>query len=579
MTRIILPRSTAGAALLVAYLLPMLAVIWLIARYGVNVPLADEWTLVRSFESFATGDIGFKDFQYLNNEHRLILPRFILAALAWLSGWNVKWEMYASFTVQVFTFVMYYRLAVRRRSDPVLFHIAGLATVLFAFSPDQYGNWLTGWHFLWFLPDAMVAAAILVLASPAAGAADRRLIIAGVLCVLASLSAAQGLFSWVALVPSVVFLYTRPAELAKRLVPWLGIFVLSVVVYLTDFRAPGGHPGLLYLLYAPWPALQFFLTLLGAAIESFEPVAVLVGGAGCGLYAFFLIYAAVNRKSRLAHDLAPWLSLGLFTLLFAAAATVGRAGFGLESALAGRYKTTTVVLFIALVQMARIFVEARAHAKPAQAAAARVYALAAGVLIGAVVIDYAHVAAAARSVRAEREPLASCLEVVHHQGVARNGCLGEIDLPVSGLKRDVATLERIGFRSFPRDLPFVDAVPGQSYGRIQAEAVTPSRIYRRDEVIRLSGTALLPEQRRPARVVLLFYGEPRTFLASTLVNREVAELAGTLPLRDARAGWRSDIVVDYLPLGESTIRAWAYDHVTRRFVRLDGEVRVRRAPE
>ena len=40
------------------------------------------------------------------------------------------------------------------------------------------------------------------------------------------------------------------------------------------------------------------------------------------------------------------------------------------------------------------------------------YALATGVLIGAVVIDYAHVAAAAHTVRTEREPLAACLEVV-----------------------------------------------------------------------------------------------------------------------------------------------------------------------
>ena len=136
MTRIILPRSMAGAALFIAYLLPMLAVIWLIARYGVNVPLGDEWTLVPSFESFATGNIGLRDFQYLNNEHRLILPRFILAALAWMSGWNVKWDMYASLAVAAFTFLMYYRIAVRR-SDPVLFHIAGLATVLLAFSPTS----------------------------------------------------------------------------------------------------------------------------------------------------------------------------------------------------------------------------------------------------------------------------------------------------------------------------------------------------------------------------------------------------------------------------------------------------------
>lgn len=579
MTRIILPRSMAGAALLAAYLLPMLAVIWLIARYGVNVPLGDEWTLVPSFESFATGDIGLRDLQHLNNEHRVILPRFILAALAWVSGWNVIWEMYASLVVAAFTFLMYYRLAAQRRADPVLFHLAGLTTALLAFSPDQYGNWLTGWHFIWFLPDVLVAGAILVLASPAAGSADRRLILAGVLCVLASLSAAQGLFSWIALLPSVACLYGRRGELAKRLVPWLGIFVLSVVVYLIDFQAPGGHPSVLYLLHAPWPVMQFFLTMLGAAIESFESVAALVGVVLCGVYIFFLVYAARHRKSQLARDLAPWLSLGLFTLLFAAAATVGRAGFGLESALAGRYKTTTVILFIALVQMARIFVEARARAKPAQPAGVRAYALVTGVLIGAVVIDYAHVAGAARAVRAEREPLAACLEVVHHQGFARNGCLGEIDLPVSGLKRDVATLERIGFRSFPRDLPFVDAVPGRSYGRIQADAAAPSRIYRRAEIVRLSGIALLPEQRRPARVVLLFYGEPRTYLASAVVNREVAELAGTLPPRHARAGWQSDIVVDYLPVGESAIHAWAYDHVARRFVRLDGEVRVTRAPD
>ena len=74
------------------------------------------------------------------------------------------------------------------------------------------------------------------------------------------------------------------------------------------------------------------------------------------------------------------------------------------------------------------------------------------------------------------------------------------------------------------------------------------------------------------------YGEPRTFLASAVVKRGRGA-RGHAPTRYARAGWQSDVIVDHLPVGESAIHAWAYDHVVRRFVRLDGEVKVRRAPD
>ena len=143
------------------------------------------------------------------------------------------------------------------------------------------------------------------------------------------------------------------------------------------------------------------------------------------------------------------------------------------------------------------------------------------------------------------------------------------------LKEWTSSLERLGFRDFPRDIKFTPD-PSKVHGYI--DSPHPSEqplILSRSSSVRLSGWAILPERRQQPRVVLFSYGDNQSFFADAQVNLNRPDVAKVLKSnRYTQVGWEKNILLSPLPLGDTVIQAWVYDRQGKQFVKLNRQVRV-----
>lgn len=129
-----------NAVLYAVVLLPPLYILYLITRYGIDVPFWDEWEFVPLLMKFKSGALTFHDLLAQHNEHRILFPRLIMLVLAAVTGWDIRYELYANFAVAAFTFVflnLLYRRAAGKGRAP---WFPALSAFL-VFSPVQAENW------------------------------------------------------------------------------------------------------------------------------------------------------------------------------------------------------------------------------------------------------------------------------------------------------------------------------------------------------------------------------------------------------------------------------------------------------
>src|SRR3954469_12330383 len=79
--------------LLLIIAVPPIYLTWVVLTQTVDVPFADQWTLVSVLDHFYAGTLSFHDLWSQHNEHRLLFPRLIMLGLAIASGWNTHYEM------------------------------------------------------------------------------------------------------------------------------------------------------------------------------------------------------------------------------------------------------------------------------------------------------------------------------------------------------------------------------------------------------------------------------------------------------------------------------------------------------
>jgi hypothetical protein len=89
-------RKYFSALLFLLALVPIIFVGFIIDRYGVNVPYADEWSNLILIEKWNTGHLRFVDLIRAHNGHRILIPRLIFLAFAQMVHGNVRGEMYFS---------------------------------------------------------------------------------------------------------------------------------------------------------------------------------------------------------------------------------------------------------------------------------------------------------------------------------------------------------------------------------------------------------------------------------------------------------------------------------------------------
>lgn len=339
------PPSTATHAITVAIVvLPALATAAFLLYFGVDVPYFDEWDLAPLVDLVAHGKAGFADFHEQHGVHRILIPKFLLSHLAVATGWNVRVEMALNLLLALMTLGALQVLSRRTIAlDDRHRLILSLATSVVLFSPVAVESWLSGWHIGWFLTNACMTWAIVILIVSRLDTTTK-IAISAILCLIASFSIAHGLVTWLALAPAVA------AGTRKRLpvlAVWIALFALTVTMYFHGYEA--GHPELTGSVFERTLATGlYFLALLGSPLAGVAWLAVLFGV----LLVIFLPVLAFKALHRVpASIVAGWFSLTLYVFGFAAANALGRAGWGVDRALSSPYKLVSALSLIIVLHL------------------------------------------------------------------------------------------------------------------------------------------------------------------------------------------------------------------------------------
>lgn len=581
--------SKMQIAILISYLIPIALLLWFFSSFSVNVPLADQWTLVDLFRRVAEGQANLGDFFSQNFEHRMLFPRIIFTILAFFSKWNVKVEQLFSIALAIISFYALYRIAHIQASNKFLFHISNIAMSMLFFSLVQFNNWLWGFQLCWYLINACVILAIYILTIPQKLPNKFRLSIAALFCFIASLSAFHGLLSWLAIIPSVAFLERNPKDRKIDLLLWLILFVVCCIIYGIGYQRPEQTADILFFLKKPLIWASFVFMIVGSSSVGLVINPGIVGLFIITNFVFLNFYWLKNYNSEFARNAVPWLSLGWFSALVALMISVGRVGYGVGNALQSRYTTGTILIVIACIQMWRLYIENKQEWENRRVVIPFVSSFIFGALT-AIFIAYSTAAIAdGRGLWLQGTNGKTCLEIIHYIDKSIDKLPESCLWPVSGgdffikeMRNSIEPLSRLKFRDFPKDLAFMTK-PFKTYGAIESPSVSDKALTLPKNLnIKISGWATLPDNREQPRVVLFSYGDRKSFFANATVNLPRPDVGGKFNLLSRyskigwdRFGWEVNIPGNFLPIGETVIKAWVYDRDNKQFVQLNGTPKIK----
>jgi hypothetical protein len=564
-------EKALGRAAVCAALASACAPVWLILRYGVDVPYSDQWNIAHFFEKSARGTLTLSDLYAQQNEYRQLFPEALFVGLGRLTGWNVKYEMFVSLLLACFVAYGVWRLGARTFADPPRRGLLFLLASLLNFSAIQYDNWLFGVQVVYFVPVACVVTGLLFAYSERTGT-TAAVIACACLSAVSTFSSANGLVAWLVLPPALLAARPGARAAARRWLPlWCAGVALCAAVYVYDYRHPGSHPETSEALRHPFDALAYFVAYLGGPLAAWRRpllVALAVGAGALSLYTFACAYVFKFRDDRaLVRRSMPWLMLGAYSLVTGALVTVGRVGFGVGHATTTRYAAFSLYLLVALVYLLPCVVEDAARrgylGTSRLALLKRVGAAVAALLVLAhVVIFVLVVRHSAANWRRALLRAKACLLFV--EVATEERCLAEgLYYDVRVLRERAESLDRMGYLRPP-------LVRG---GRMRAVAAGGTCADGSLKLLPAGGGAYVAEgdarlPRRggePADAVVLAYG--------TTEEDQTAFALATVGANGARddPSWRKTFSTGALPpVAPFVFTAWAFDAEAGKAYRLCG---------
>jgi len=584
------------------YLIPVILLIGFVANFSVNVPIDDEWRLASLFEKIAQGSVTFNDFWALHSNHRILFPKLIISVLVFASQWNINYQLCLSIGLAAITFIAMYKLSsmqVKNVGDN-LWHLANILTCILVFSLVQHENWLWGFQLAWFLVNLCFVAAVYTLVSTHKLLPNIRISIAAAFCFIASFSLAQGLLSWLAMIPAVVALEGNRVQKKRRLIAWMLLFAATCAIYSIDYH-PNRKTSIISLLNKPLVVIDYFLSLLGSPIVRLPGISAFVGLVIFAIFVFFvwhfgnkilstdlgwgwdgqdahptspLGWGGDGQDAHPTTDLGwrcqalPWLSIGLFSVLSSLFITAGRAEFGAIQAIeSSRYTTNSILLLIALVQLGQLFVrETKALFKLNYKFIYRGFA---GLLIAIIIVNSQQAIAKSRPALLYKQGAQDCLQLINYLETseffknAPESCLRVLSKKTWLVREGAAIIDKIGWRKFAKNVAFI-ANPEKVYGYLDKPQTS-------QKSFKAAGWAVWPENRKQPNIVLLSVGDKQSFFANAYINLDSPDIAKTLKSQlYNNARWAVDFSANDLPIDQTKIKAWVYNPVDNQFVQLRG---------
>ncbi|MGE4091051.1 MAG: hypothetical protein AB7G75_09450 [Candidatus Binatia bacterium] len=334
---------------------------WKIFTHGVNVPYMDQWRIADVVTKAFEGRLSLWDLTAQQNESRLFFPCLFFIGLASLTGYDVRYEMWATFGLACLMTYNVYRLG-RRTLDSSRTHESFLLFLacLLIFSLVQWENWFWGIQFIVLVP----VTCILLIVSLAYSSLSIRtkFVISAALATISTFSYANGILCWIVVFP-VLLMQTWNSIKENRgwIALWVSGFAVNFALYFYNYVKPPYHPSFTEGLQTPLTTLSYFLVFLGMPLSGGTVLdrryqAAIVGGVLCIL---FVVACGLTWRHRHATNIgyrtAGWLTLGSYTFISAAVTTLGRIGLGFDTALSSRYGAFSLPLLVALVYLVPIY--------------------------------------------------------------------------------------------------------------------------------------------------------------------------------------------------------------------------------
>jgi hypothetical protein len=537
------------------YLLPVLATLAFIHRFGVDVPFMDSFGLVGLFHKIQLETATFSDFWVPHNEHRMLVPRIFMAAFAFATNWNVKVQQYFSVLLSILSAIALYWIsrqqALKNQNTHNWQHFADIVTVILLFSLIQYENWLWGFQLAWFWKTTCLVFAIALLQYPPKHRwLDKGFILGAIVVFLMSFSGAHGLLGWIALLPLIWVRSQKSNQPHLQRVLWLLLLIVSVLLYASGYQEPSNNPDRTYVLQHPQEAIPFFLAILGRSFSNEPTTAISVGVVIfiCCSFSVGIFWQQEDRRT----ELAAWLPLLLFPLGFSAMTTVGRAVLGLGGALASRYTTVTTLMVIGLLHIARICCQRQPW---------RLLYGAIAVVFAVFSISRSFDALEAGKVWYEDRLLGKhCLALVEYMEPSSTSCILKIFPDINPVKSIwYPQLKQLGFFEFIDEVEFVQ-LPAESYGLIDNPPPDEVIPLTAESTVMLSGWSIFPGRPDTPEIVLFSQNDRLSFFAATLINKESPDLVEAFNVPGyGRSRWYIHLPATAFSEGKTTVRAWIYD--------------------
>ena len=352
-------RLILGISLCLA-IIPAIVLGVLILKYSINVPIQDQWQISTIFEKFNQRTLSFNDLIAQHNESRKFFPRLIFLTLAFITKWNIRYEMLVTFLLACIVSINIYLL---NRLTIGGSRIKGLTIALisniFIFSAVQYENWLWGIQIVVFTPIVCITICILIAYSRLNNIAQ--ILICMVLSTISTFSYANGLLAWVIVLPVLALVKLKSwSEFRKNIILylfWIIGFIANITFYFHDYQKPLSNPNPFESTQYPYQVLQYFLAFLGGSLgvgSSIQPLnnSIILGAIVILLFISLCSYVLWHIKDyKLQHQTIGWIMLGTYAVISALVTSFGRVGFGIEQALSSRYTTFSTYIIISIIHL------------------------------------------------------------------------------------------------------------------------------------------------------------------------------------------------------------------------------------
>lgn len=317
------------AAFIGAIAAPAVFFFWVIASVAINIPIGDDFDTVPGFlNSFlSAGDLLDKAgllFEQ-HNEHRLVFNRLVTLAQYYLFGEADLRSLIIFGNLSLAGLFVTLALIYGKRLETVLYL---LPASLFIFNFEYYEtvNWamasVSNLYVLFFV----LLSLYLLLERPKAASFAGALICYAV----AAFTQGGGLFAGIAGVATLAL-----CRQFKKAALWGVVTAALFGLYFYGYNTPAGHPSVLSVIGAePLLPIRFFFSFLGSPLPMPEVFGILSFG--------FFIYLTV--RGYCVENRAVYAFL-LFLFITAAVTSITRSGFGLDQALASRYKVVASLIF------------------------------------------------------------------------------------------------------------------------------------------------------------------------------------------------------------------------------------------